>query len=134
MKSEKWRGLTITRGKAPDWIDYLGILVFIHGCVFNTSGEIQRNIWKRKPENTAKIYTQGFFKYSMHINYFGDLLWVTGYAIITQNWYSILIPAFLFGFFAFYNIPMLDKYLHDKYDGNFEEYAKKTKRLIPFVY
>ncbi len=57
--------------KAPDWIYYLGILVFILGCVFNTSGELQRDIWKRKPENTGKIYTQGFFKYSMHVNYFG---------------------------------------------------------------
>ncbi|MBK8492686.1 MAG: DUF1295 domain-containing protein [Saprospirales bacterium] len=38
--------------------------------VLNSGGEILRHQWKKKPENKGKIYTQGFFKYSRHINYF----------------------------------------------------------------
>lgn len=77
---------------------------------------------------------QGFFKYSMHINYFGDILWVIAYAVITRNWYSVSIPIFLFSFFVFYNIPKLDKYLQEKYGNSFEVYAIRTRKFIPFIY
>ena len=117
-----------------DALDYFAIGLFIVGCVLNSVGEILRNEWKKKPENKGKIYTRGFFKYSRHINYFGDILWVTAYALITKNWYSITIPVFLFCFFAFYNAPKLDKYLKGKYGKGYDEYAKKTKMLIPYIY
>ncbi|MEO9005289.1 MAG: DUF1295 domain-containing protein [Ginsengibacter sp.] len=126
--------LVLPTNRSIDWIDYGAIILFIIGCTLNTGGEILRNHWKKNLENKGKIYTKGFFKYSMHINYFGDLLWVIGYAVITRNGWSVAIPVFLFCFFAFYNIPMLDKHLHEKYGDGFEAYAKYTKKLIPFIY
>lgn len=117
-----------------DWIDGLGVLLFIIGSFLNTGSELQRDHWKKDPEHKGKLYTEGLFKYSMHINYFGDLLWVSGCAIITQNWYAVLIPLFLFCFFAFFNIPQLDYYLHKKYGQAFENYRQTTKKFIPFVY
>jgi len=117
-----------------DVLDYFALIVFIIGCILNTGGEFLRNSWKKKPENKGKIYTEGFFKYSRHINYFGDILWVIAYALITKNLWSATVPVFLFSFFAFYNAPKLDKYLKEKYGKDYEEYAKKTKMLIPFVY
>lgn len=119
---------------AIDWIDYLAIALFLIGCVLNTGGEVMRNIWKKNPANKGKIYTKGLFKYSRHINYFGDLLWVTAYAMMTRNWWSVFIPAFLFCFFAFYNAPMLDKHLAAHYGEGYKDYARKTKMLIPFIY
>jgi steroid 5-alpha reductase family enzyme len=121
-------------GLSIDKLDYFSIVLFITGCVLNSGGEAQRNIWKQKPEHKEELYTQGFFKYSRHINYFGDILWVTAYALITRNWYAALIPVFLFCFFAFYNAPKLDNYLKNKYGTAFEQYAKTTKMLIPFIY
>lgn len=117
-----------------DGLDYFAIGLFIIGCILNSGGEILRNEWKKKPENKGEIYTKGFFKYSRHINYFGDILWVTAYALITKNWYSITIPILLFCFFAFFNAPKLDKYLKEKYGKGYDGYAKKTKMLIPFIY
>jgi protein-S-isoprenylcysteine O-methyltransferase Ste14 len=119
---------------AIDGLDYFALGVFIIGCILNSGSEIQRYEWKKKPENKGEIYTEGFFKYSRHINYFGDVLWVASYALVTKNWYSISIPVFLFSFFAFYNAPKLDKYLKDKYGKSYDEYAKRTKMLIPFIY
>ncbi len=120
--------------KPIDGLDYVAMAIFIIGCVLNTGGEILRARWKKKPENKGKIYTNGFFKYSRHINYFGDLLWVAAYALMTKNIWAITILVFLFCFFAFYNAPMLDKYLKGKYGKDYEEYAGKTKMLIPFIY
>lgn len=119
---------------AIDTLDYLAIALFIVGSVLNSGGEILRNRWKKDPDNQGKIYTGGFFKYSRHINYFGDLLWVIAYAMITRNWYSISIPIFLFCFFAFFNAPKLDAYLKEKYGKQYDDYAAKTKMLIPFIY
>lgn len=115
-------------------LDYFAIGLFIFGSMLNTGGEILRNRWKKNPFNQGRIYTKGFFKYSRHINYFGDILWVSAYAIITKNWYSAAIPVLLFCAFAFYNAPKLDKYLKTKYGKDYEEYARKTKMLIPFIY
>ncbi|MEO8413133.1 MAG: DUF1295 domain-containing protein [Ginsengibacter sp.] len=100
----------------------------------NTFSELLRSAWKKNPSNKGKLYTGGLFKYPMHINYFGDLLWVSGYALVTGNGYSIFIVIFLFCFFAFYNIPMLDKHLASKYGVAFEGYKRRTKKLVPFVY
>jgi protein-S-isoprenylcysteine O-methyltransferase Ste14 len=126
--------LVLPVSKAIDWVDYLGILLFVAGCLLNTGSEILRNQWKRNPQNKGKIYTGGLFSYSRHINYFGDLVWVSAYAVITRNPYAITIPAFLFYFFAFYNAPKLDRYLRKKYGSGYDAYAGKTKMLIPFIY
>ena len=126
--------LVLPISKAIDGLDYFAIALFLTGCLLNTGGEILRNKWKKNPSNNGKIYTEGLFKYSRHINYFGDILWVTAYAIITKNWYSVSIPIFIFCFFAFYNAPKLDKYLKSKYGKGYEDYASKTKMLIPFIY
>ncbi|HRP90910.1 MAG TPA: DUF1295 domain-containing protein [Edaphocola sp.] len=125
---------TLPTSKPIDFIDILGIILFVVGSVLNTGGEILRNQWKKNPDNKGKIYTEGFFKYSRHINYFGDVLWVTAYAIITRNWYAVSIPIFLFCLFAFYNAPKLDKYLKENYGKGYDDYASKTKMLIPFIY
>jgi len=126
--------LTCNTNKPLDGVDYIGITIFAIGCFFNSFSEIQRNHWKQIPEHKGKIYTERLFSLSMHINYFGDLLWVIGYAIISRNVWSAAIPVFLFCFFAFYNIPKLDAYLKEHYGKQFDEYAAKTKKFIPFIY
>jgi protein-S-isoprenylcysteine O-methyltransferase Ste14 len=126
--------LVLPVSKPIDSVDFFAIALFVTGCILNSGGEILRKKWKENAENKGKIYTEGFFKYSRHINYFGDILWVAAYAIITGNWFASIIPVFLFCFFAFYNAPKLDRYLKDKYGKEYEDYAKKTKMLIPFIY
>lgn len=114
--------------------DVFAILLFAFGSFLNTGSELMRDRWKKHPENAGQLYTGGLFKYSMHINYFGDLLWVSAYAIVTRNLWAILIPVFIFCFFAFYNIPKLDKYLAGKYGQQFEDYRQRTKKFVPFIY
>ena len=116
------------------WTDYLAIAIFMCGSFINTYSELQRHWWKLKPAHKGKLYTGGLFGYAMHVNYFGDLLWVSAYAMVTLNPYAAIIPVFLFCFFAFYNIPKLDAYLANRYKNEFTEYRKSTSRFIPFVY
>jgi protein-S-isoprenylcysteine O-methyltransferase Ste14 len=112
----------------------IGIVLFASGALINTLSELVRDKWKRDPANKGKLYTGGLFRYSMHINYFGDLVWVLGLALITGNPWALLVPVLLFCFFAFYNAPMLDRHLAAKYGKAFEEYAGRTKKIIPFIF
>lgn len=122
------------RSSTLDWLDSIAILIFLTGSFLNTFSELQRHFWKQHPENKGKLFTKGLFRYAMHINYFGDLLWVFAYALITRNPWSVVIPLFLFCFFAFYNIPKLDAHLAQKYSKQFSDYQRRTKKLIPFIY
>ncbi|GAA0558480.1 DUF1295 domain-containing protein [Chitinophaga japonensis] len=117
-----------------DGVDYLGIFIFAAGSFINTCSELQRHFWKKAPAHKGRLYTEGLFRYSMHINYFGDLLWVSGYAILTRNWYAALIPALLAVLFIFFNIPLLDAHLRSKYKADFDAYAGRTRKFIPFIY
>ena len=112
----------------------LGVLLFAGGASLNTLSELQRHVWKQRPENRGKLYTGGLFRYAVHINYFGDILWVLGYAVITATFWAYLIPALLFGFFSFYNVPKLDAYLSKKYAPEFQNYQRRTKHLVPYLY
>ncbi|MCF6183548.1 MAG: DUF1295 domain-containing protein [Bacteroidales bacterium] len=114
--------------------DYFGVAVFLFGSYLNTFSEYQRYKWKKDPNNKGKLYTIKLFRHSIHINYFGDLLWVIGYSILTLNIWSVWIPILLFFFFIFFNIPKLDTYLAEKYKTQFSNYKKQTKKFIPFIY
>jgi len=115
-------------------LDYIGILLFLGGSWINTYSEYTRHIWKKNDINKGKLYTGGLFKYSMHINYFGDIVLFSGLALITQSFSLLIIPLVMALNFVFFIIPRLDKYLAKKYGEEFKEYAGKTKKFIPMVY
>lgn len=114
-------------------LEVAGCALFAVGSFLNSFSELQRHRFKAKPEHRGVLFTGGLFSVSMHVNYFGDLLWVLGYALVTHNPWALLIPAFLFCFFYFFNIPKLDRYLAEHYGEAFAAYAKRTRRFIPFV-
>ena len=70
----------------------------------------------------------------MHINYFGDSVSFTGWAILTATWWTFLLPLLMTAMFIFMHIPGLDLYLAERYGEPFKEYAAHTKKFMPFVY
>ena len=115
-------------------LDYIGILLFLVGSYLNTYSEIQRKRFKKDPDNKGKLYTLGLFKLARHINYFGDICWVLGWAIITHNIWSGLIPISLTLGFIFFFIPQLSSYLEKKYSEEYEDWKNNTKSLFPYIY
>ncbi len=115
-------------------LDFVAIAIFLFGSYLNTASEFQRMKFKDKPENQGVLYTQGLFKYARHINYFGDALWVSAWAIMTRNPWSFIIPLYLVIMFIFMFIPSLTKHLKVKYGEQYEKWACNTKRFIPFIY
>jgi protein-S-isoprenylcysteine O-methyltransferase Ste14 len=116
------------------WLDGLAIGLVLIGSYLNTGSEVQRKWWKAHPENKGKCYTGGLFAHAMHINYFGDVVSVLGWSLLTMTWWTVFLPLLITGMFIFMHIPRLDRYLAERYGEPFEQYAKKTKKLIPFIY
>jgi protein-S-isoprenylcysteine O-methyltransferase Ste14 len=112
----------------------IGMLLFIVGSWMNTHSEYARHAWKQKPENRGHLYTEGLFRYSRHPNYLGDLISFSGLSLVSGAWVTAAIPALMLAGFVFFNIPALDSHLHDRYGAAFDDYAKRTRKLIPFVY
>lgn len=117
-----------------DGLDILAIALLLFGSYLNTGSEVLRKWWKADPSHKGRCYTGGLFKYSMHINYFGDVVLFTGWALLTHVVWALGLPLAMGLMFAFFHIPPLDAYLSERYGAEFDAYAKRTRKLIPFLW
>ena len=115
-------------------LDCFSIFLYLLGSWLNTYSEYTRYTWKKQEVNKGRLYTEGLFRYSMHINYFGDVVLFSGFALITYSFSLLVIPLIMALNFIFFIIPRLDKYLAKKYGKEFNQYAERTKRFIPGIY
>jgi steroid 5-alpha reductase family enzyme len=115
-------------------VEVIGILLYLSGSYINTHSEYYRHVWKLKEANRGRLYTEGLFSLSMHINYFGDIVLFTGLALVTHSLSMLVIPLVMAVNFVFNIIPSLDRYLKKKYKDEFRDYSKKTKKFIPLIY
>src|SRR5210317_2044615 len=59
-------------------LDYLAILIWGIGFLFEAGGDYQLAKFKSNPANKGKVLNTGFWKYTRHPNYFGDAaIWVS---------------------------------------------------------
>lgn len=116
--------------------NWIGILIFIFGLLFETIGDFQLYQFKKNSYNKGKIIQSGLWKRTRHPNYFGEavLWWGIGIFTLGMNLYFIaLIGPLVLNFLLVYvsGIPLLEK----KYEGNpeWEAYKKVTPAFIPLI-
>ncbi|MGH9717440.1 MAG: methyltransferase family protein [Candidatus Acidiferrales bacterium] len=123
-----------TNPHGPGAVADCGAFLYVVGSYLNTGSEFMRRVWKKDPAHQGQLYTGGLFRYARHINYFGDEVLFIGYALVTGSLLALVVPAFMALGFIIANIPALDRYLARRYSDQFDVYATRTKRFIPFVY
>lgn len=111
-----------------------GILLFLLGSWMNSYAEYQRHVWKQCPDHRGRLFTRGLFRLVRHPNYLGDLISFSGLCLIAGRWFTVFIPALMLCGFVFVNVPALDAHLREHYGAAFDDYARKTRKLIPFVF
>ncbi len=111
-----------------------GAALVLLGVWIGAYAEHQRHAFKQCPGNRGKLYTRGLFRLTRHPNYFGDLIAFSGICLIACRWFTAIVPALMFCGFVFANVPALDAHLAARYGPAFDEYARKTRKLIPFIY
>jgi steroid 5-alpha reductase family enzyme len=68
------------------------VLLYAAGSVIGTASEHARHVWKARPENRGRLCTEGLFRCSRHINYFGDLLLFAGFGLLTRQMWTGMVP------------------------------------------
>jgi steroid 5-alpha reductase family enzyme len=119
-------------------INWLGILIWVIGFVFESVADRQLELFIKKPENKGQLMTSGLWAFSRHPNYFGEITMWWGIFILTlQNqfvwvWFaSILGPILITYLIVFVSgIPLLEKKYLERAD--FKKYALSTSVLIPW--
>jgi protein-S-isoprenylcysteine O-methyltransferase Ste14 len=129
--------LAVVGGRNPATLGVpgvIGVVLFVVGSWVNSYAEYTRHLWKQRPENHGRLYTEGLFRYSRHPNYFGDLISFSGLCLISGSWVTTPILLLMLAGFVFVNVPVLDSHLHERYGEAFDAYATRTRKLIPFLY
>ncbi len=77
----------------------------------------------------GKLVTTGPFRYSRNPQYVGEMIWLLGYAVLTNSVLT-LVTAVL-GCLLFFLVPFIEEpWLRDCYGSAFDEYAARVPRFI----
>uniref|UniRef100_S4RTG0 3-oxo-5-alpha-steroid 4-dehydrogenase C-terminal domain-containing protein n=1 Tax=Petromyzon marinus TaxID=7757 RepID=S4RTG0_PETMA len=107
----------------------LGAVLWLAGLLINLhSDHILRNL--RKPGETGyKIPRGGMFEFVSGANFFGEMVEWLGFAIACCT-----LQAWAFSVFSITVIGPRSVHHHKWYLEKFEDYPKKRKAVIPFLY
>ncbi|MFT5036683.1 MAG: steroid 5-alpha reductase family enzyme [Candidatus Azotimanducaceae bacterium] len=112
----------------------LGAVVWAVGYVFEVVGDWQLDRFiKGKPEK-GTIMDRGFWKYTRHPNYFGEVtmwwgLWIM-VATLPFGYFALISPfTITFLILKVSGIPMLERSFAD--NPNFQAYKKRTSAFFP---
>ena len=106
------------------------IFLYAFGVFLHFTSDMQKfTQLKSKP---GQLIDDGLFRRCRNINYFGELLIYSSFALLAMHWIPwVVLLLFIILVWA-PNMLRKDKSLA-KYD-NFEDYKKGSKLFIPFIY
>lgn len=83
--------------------------------------------------DTHKLIQTGLYKYVRHPAYIGDIIAQLGITITLSSILGFVLMLFIIPCFI-YRISNEEKMLITRFQEEYLEYQKKTKKLIPFIY
>lgn len=120
---------------ALNGLDYLAILVFIIGFIFEAGGDFQLARFKNNPNNKGKVLNTGLWKYTRHPNYFGDSAVWWSFAIFSISagsyWTFIGSLGMTLLIIKVSGVALLEKSLNDT-KPQYREYIQKTNSFFPW--
>jgi protein-S-isoprenylcysteine O-methyltransferase Ste14 len=81
-----------------------------------------------------KIVDTGMYKHIRHPGYLGQLIIFLGISMSISNWLSILAMMIPVAIGYGYRIAVEEKFMAQQFGGEYLDYQRRTKKLIPFVY
>jgi protein-S-isoprenylcysteine O-methyltransferase Ste14 len=130
-------------GKYNAWVVYnyviyaAGIMLFFLGLIIRWTSILQ--LKKAFTVDVAinqehKLKTDGLYNIIRHPSYMGGILILTGLSLGMNSLLSflVIVPPVYFAFL--YRIKVEESVLKKEFGSEYEEYMKKVKRIIPFIY
>ncbi|MBI4063716.1 MAG: isoprenylcysteine carboxylmethyltransferase family protein [Elusimicrobia bacterium] len=123
----------------PDWaLAACGFLLCLGCLFFRTWGKLVLgdyytfSIDLRSDDHPVIDY--GPYRLVRHPLYFGVLLGILGMPLLAHSWLALLIFSFPIGFVYGLRLLKEDRFLMDNMGEPYRIYARRTARLIPFVW
>ena len=118
-----------------NYFDYLAIMVWVIGFLFETLGDDQLSKFKSNPANKNKVLNTGLWKYTRHPNYFGDaaIWWSFGLFSIASGSYLPLISCLIMNVLLLKvsGVVLLERTLTNS-KPKYKEYMEKTPAFFPW--
>jgi steroid 5-alpha reductase family enzyme len=119
-----------------EYIQIIGYVVILISVFIEMKADIDLHEFKKIRNDRNEIIRIGLWKYSRHPNYFGEICFWYGVAMVyvfcdfTKNWYYIFGAVLDNALFLGISIPLAEKNLRTYKEG-YDEYKKNTSMLIP---
>lgn len=114
--------------------DYVAIVLWLIGFVFEAVGDWQLVQFKSKPSNKGQVLDTGLWRYTRHPNYFGDALQWWAFYIVSLAagvWWTIISPITMtFFLMRISGVPMLESNMK-RNKPQYSEYIEKTSAFFP---
>ena len=116
-------------------IDFIGILIWIIGFIFEAGGDFQMAKFKMNLLNKGKVLNTGFWRFTRHPNYFGDAAVWWGYGLLCiasgSPWYIIGSVIMTLLIIKVSGVALLEKTLKNQKPEYFA-YIQKTNSFFPW--
>tara|TARA_B100001059_G_C17744855_1_gene533726 strand:- start:51 stop:824 length:774 start_codon:yes stop_codon:yes gene_type:complete len=117
------------------WLDYMAILTWVIGFIFEAGGDYQLYQFKKSQKNKEEVLTKGFWKYTRHPNYFGDALVWWSYAMFSMAaggyWQIIGAIVMTLLIIKVSGVALLEKTLKNT-KPKYKEYEENTNSFFPW--
>jgi steroid 5-alpha reductase family enzyme len=114
-------------------LDYLGVLLFVAGFVFESVGDEHLRRFRADRANRGKVLDTGLWRYTRHPNYFGEALLWWGFGVIglaTGALPGLLGPAVLTYLLLYVSgVALLESTLIEK--PGYIQYVGRTPAFLP---
>ena len=120
----------------PSGAFYLGIALMIAGILLRQwSIAVLGRYFSRTVgvQEGQAVVDRGPYRLVRHPAYTGSLLTIVGLGFVLQSWGAVLVLIAFFGVAFGYRIHVEEEVLTSKLGDEYVAYAKRTKRLIPYV-
>jgi steroid 5-alpha reductase family enzyme len=117
-------------------LDIVASVITSAAIVIETMADEQLRSFMLKRLQSGQIMVRGFWAYSRHPNYFGEVmfwwgLFFFGLAADPGYWWTLIGPVLITALFIFISIPLMEKRSLEKREG-YEEIRQKIPALIPW--
>lgn len=138
--SAAWIGMTSADQEPIGWLFFVGITLWVLGLIIEVTADVQKRVWRRKPENKGRFITTGLWSWSQHPNYFGEITLWLGVALVAlpnfSGWQYIglLSPIFVTILLTKVSgIPLLQQQGEERWgeEQAYRDYRENTSLLVP---
>lgn len=128
-------GVNSGNSSTLNFLDYIGLLIWLIGFIFEAFGDYQLARFKSNPKNEGKVLNTGLWKYTRHPNYFGDAsVWVA-YALFSISaggyWQIIGSIIMVFLIVKVSGVALLEETIKDR-KPEYQNYIEKTNSFFPW--